>query len=128
MPIKREGGEEGDPARTAEMLNEEAVLRAEYEMKLAQLRHKQSLQQPYVHPANSPMQAAATPDHSPGIKLQRGDDGSMKLTPRTYGSPAHVEPSMSAMPKGGADTPGEDDLDDFSKAAIAAMAGKIETK
>ena len=36
-PIKQESCDHGDPARTAEMLHKEAVLRAEYEMKLAQL-------------------------------------------------------------------------------------------
>lgn len=95
-------------------------------MKLAQLRHKHSLHQ--VSPASSPVQADATPDHSPCIKLQCGDDGSMKLTPRTYGPPAPVEPTMSAMPKGVADQPSEHDLDDFSKAAIKAMTSKVETK
>ena len=128
IQIKLQASEGGSPTRTAEMLHEEAVLRAEYEMKLAQLRHKHSLPQPSNHPANSPTQAAASPEPSHGIKLNRDDDGIMKLTPRTYVPVAPAESTVSPMPKGGLDTPCEDDLDDHSKAAIKAMACKNVTK
>ena len=128
IQIKLQASEGGSPTRTAEMLNEEAVLRAEYEMKLAQLRHKHSLPQPSNHPTNSHKQAAASPEHSHGIKLNRDDDGTMKLTPRTYVPAAPAESTVSTMPKGGLDTPGEDDLDEHSKAAIKAMAAKNVSK